>query len=326
MEVQSYGNRVHYAYSDRAAFEAWHDPIAAAQLAAFHKTGVSAINQRNLEKYQQELAAYNSRQANGSARFRAGAFAHGMTQQRDGTIGGFRGPFSFLDDMTEEVLFGKYQRFGGGDRGSLAMQSTIAAHEGGHVVVTGLTAFVALPEAAVSLTSFASFYRSMKTIDGALVLSREAQAQVELARSAWSVRQFGGGPSLRTGGAFPKGSGRAGTVVQRSPIGPANESFDSYADFLARFGPASQTYNRGMTWEHIVEQSMAGRLGAKRIYSTENTIPLPREINKAKADIYSRLVPGTNVTAREWLSTQSFEQQYQFEIDTLRSFGVTIAP
>jgi hypothetical protein len=82
-----------------------------------------------------------------------------------------------------------------------------------------------------------------------------------------------------------------------------------------------------MSWEHIVEQSMVGKFGARRIYNTKNTVPSPWEINKLKADYYSgfdEAVTGSRtMTIRNWLRTQTYEKQRAFGIQTLKTLGLT---
>ena len=56
-----------------------------------------------------------------------------------------------------------------------------------------------------------------------------------------------------------------------------------------------------------------------------NIIKLPHGKNTIHSKIsgfYSSKQPFTNgVTVREWLSTKSYEEQYEFGIETLKMFG-----
>jgi hypothetical protein len=48
-------------------------------------------------------------------------------------------------------------------------------------------------------------------------------------------------------------------------------------------------------------------------------------VHQQISGFYSSIQPFTNgQTVRQWLSTQSLEQQVQFGMDTLRRFGVSL--
>jgi hypothetical protein len=80
---------------------------------------------------------------------------------------------------------------------------------------------------------------------------------------------------------------------------------------------------------HIVEQtpSNIANFGAQVIHNTANAVPVAADIHIGQGSIsayYSSKVPriSGDQTIRQWLSGQSYDAQYQFGLDTLRSFGV----
>lgn len=101
------------------------------------------------------------------------------------------------------------------------------------------------------------------------------------------------------------------------------EGFESFAAFKNAKGKAGEGYN----WHHIVEQtpSNVNRFGAKRIHSTSNLIKIPGGKGSIHAKIsgyYSSKQPFTHgKTVREWLSTKSYREQYNFGLKQLKNFG-----
>ena len=72
-------------------------------------------------------------------------------------------------------------------------------------------------------------------------------------------------------------------------------------------------------WHHIVEQRAANaeQFGAEAIHNTANVAAISNEANQAIANYYSSKQLFTNgLTVRQWLETQSFDQQ--------RAFGLRI--
>ncbi|MEN1785784.1 MAG: RHS repeat-associated core domain-containing protein, partial [Bacteroidota bacterium] len=103
------------------------------------------------------------------------------------------------------------------------------------------------------------------------------------------------------------------------------QSFTSFSAFKRAMGPAGPD----KAWHHIVEQggNNISRFGARRIHNTKNLIKLPHGKGSIHAKIsgfYSSKQPFTKgETVRQWLSTQSYKQQYDFGIKTLKRFGWT---
>jgi hypothetical protein len=94
-------------------------------------------------------------------------------------------------------------------------------------------------------------------------------------------------------------------------------------------GPAGEGY----AWHHIVEQtaSNVARFGPDAVHSLDNVVRLPSgagSIHARLSGFYSSIQPAvtgsTTMTVRQWSSTQSFQQQYEFGIKVLQSFGVKL--
>lgn len=101
------------------------------------------------------------------------------------------------------------------------------------------------------------------------------------------------------------------------------QGFKSFAAFKKAMGAAGD----GLSWHHIVEQNPANiaKFGAEAIHNTDNLIKLPNGAGSIHAQIsgyYSSKQFFTGgKTVREWLSTQSYEYQYNFGIQKLKEFG-----
>ncbi len=81
----------------------------------------------------------------------------------------------------------------------------------------------------------------------------------------------------------------------------------------------------GNQWHHIVEQSQIGRSGftPQQIQNTANIIAVDAPTHAKISAYYSSMQYFTNgMTVREWLTGQSFQQQYDFGISILKQFGV----
>ena len=100
-------------------------------------------------------------------------------------------------------------------------------------------------------------------------------------------------------------------------------NFETFRQFKSVFGSAGE----GKAWHHIVEQTPGNiqKFGARSLQNTDNLIKLPHgpgTIHEKISAFYSSKPKFTNgLTVREWLSTQTFQQQYDFGIKTLKDFG-----
>ena len=101
------------------------------------------------------------------------------------------------------------------------------------------------------------------------------------------------------------------------------QGFKSFSAFKRAMGSAGE----GQAWHHIVEQTPGNiaKFGNQTIHNTTNLMKLPNGAGAIHARVsgyYSSIQPFTGgKTVRLWLSTQSFQAQYDFGLQTLRNFG-----
>jgi hypothetical protein len=77
-------------------------------------------------------------------------------------------------------------------------------------------------------------------------------------------------------------------------------------------------------WHHIVEQTPGNleRFGPEALHNTENVIRLDAEVHKRISAFYSSKQKATgDMVVRQWLRTQTYEQQREFGLSILRRFG-----
>lgn len=106
-----------------------------------------------------------------------------------------------------------------------------------------------------------------------------------------------------------------------SSSGNVYRAWESHRGLTKALGSAG----KGKQWHHIVEQTPGNvaRFGPEAIHNTENVIPLNEGTHRAISSYYSSTRSFTGGrTIREWLSTQSYEAQRAFGVQTLRDFGV----
>lgn len=103
----------------------------------------------------------------------------------------------------------------------------------------------------------------------------------------------------------------------------ASTGFKSFDDLKRVIGPAGE----GRAWHHIVEQTPANieKFGAEMIHSVGNVVSIPAGKGSLHAKIsayYSSKQYFTGgKTVREWLSTKSYEEQYEFGVRVINCFG-----
>jgi hypothetical protein len=80
----------------------------------------------------------------------------------------------------------------------------------------------------------------------------------------------------------------------------------------------------GNDWDHNVEQTMnRGKFPPQQIHSTENIIRLPKLFHEAKSGLYSSIQNYSKpYTVRQWLNSQTFEEQYDFGIGVYTNLGI----
>jgi hypothetical protein len=106
-------------------------------------------------------------------------------------------------------------------------------------------------------------------------------------------------------------------------------SFSSFNDFkkvsdddvVARRYPMAGSGNE---YHHIVEQGgdNSDNFTPEQLQSTKNIIPLPGPIHDLVSAHYSSEYDHSGRTVRDWLSGQSFDQQYQYGMETLHTLGI----
>ncbi len=99
------------------------------------------------------------------------------------------------------------------------------------------------------------------------------------------------------------------------------QGFDTFDDFKKAMGSAGPNKE----WHHIVEQSQIRKSGfsPRQIHNTKNIIAIDKTIHRQVSGYYNRILDFTNNTSvRNWLAGQSYQKQYEFGLQVLRSFGV----
>jgi hypothetical protein len=117
------------------------------------------------------------------------------------------------------------------------------------------------------------------------------------------------------GAMAPGGAAGAARGAQQA----AGQGFRSFSAFKRALGPAGP----GRQWHHIVEQGgNVERFGAGAIHNTSNLVRVDTAVHRQISGFYSSKQPFTGgQTVRQWLRSQSFDEQMQFGLDTLRRFG-----
>lgn len=121
-------------------------------------------------------------------------------------------------------------------------------------------------------------------------------------------------------GTLQRGMGPSSTLLDE--VRAKGIGFDSGRRLRAAMSPAT-----GEHIHHIVEQTPANvaRFGAQTIHNTANAVPVASTTHIGKGSIsayYSGKDVFTNgLRVREWLSTQSFDDQYRFGLRVLSDFG-----
>ena len=101
------------------------------------------------------------------------------------------------------------------------------------------------------------------------------------------------------------------------------EGFSSFSAFKRAHGPAGE----GMAWHHIVEQNPTNKaqFAPEALHNTNNVIKIEHgagSLHSKVSGFYSSKPPfAQGQTVRQWLNGQSYQQQYDFGIKTLKQFG-----
>ncbi len=152
--------------------------------------------------------------------------------------------------------------------------------------------------------------------EGLLKLSNDATFNEGLAQMRQGICQMVSGGITVATTTGPVAVGMVGALPGLAKLG-----FNSFRSFKGFFGGAG----RGKQWHHIVEQTPRNlvRFGKQRIHNRENMVAVEKSVHQAVSGIYSSKDPiAQGMTVREWLSSQSWEAQYNFGISILEDFGV----
>ena len=120
-------------------------------------------------------------------------------------------------------------------------------------------------------------------------------------------------------------------LASRTVISPRRlgQGYTTFGEFKRRVGAAGAE----QAWHHIVGQTTLNlqRFGAEAIHNTGNLVRLPHgkgSIHQEITNFYNSVQPDltgtTNITVREWIGTQSFEEQQDFGIRVILAFGGTV--
>jgi RHS repeat-associated protein len=103
--------------------------------------------------------------------------------------------------------------------------------------------------------------------------------------------------------------GAEGTALSTSI--PSIQYFNSFRAFKRQMGRAGDN----MDWHHIVEQNPANisQFGQRALQNTQNLVPIDRILHRRISALYSSIRPditgSTSQTVRQWLSSQSYQNQ-----------------
>lgn len=97
------------------------------------------------------------------------------------------------------------------------------------------------------------------------------------------------------------------------PKQPKFRAFKSFEAFKKEMGKIGPDHN----WHHIVEQTPSNvrRFGAEALHNTDNVIKMDAQLHQRISRLYSSIrsnITYTNLTVRQWLSTQPYEAQREF--------------
>jgi hypothetical protein len=106
------------------------------------------------------------------------------------------------------------------------------------------------------------------------------------------------------------------------PYAPAfQKGFASHRELVKYLGSAG----KGRAWHHIVEQTPVNiaRFGPERIHNINNIVNVPSgagALHNKISGFYSSKAPGGVGRIRDWVSSKSFKEQYEFGIKTMERF------
>ena len=112
-------------------------------------------------------------------------------------------------------------------------------------------------------------------------------------------------------------------VIKKVSDSP-DDAYSSYYKFKKNYGSAGEGYE----WHHIVEQNQIKKSGIDvvLVQNGNNIIPLDAPTHRLVSGYYSRIVPGTNTSFRDWIASKNFTYEEQEKIGeyVLEMFGVIV--
>ena len=117
-------------------------------------------------------------------------------------------------------------------------------------------------------------------------------------------------------------------LASRTVIPPrrSGQGFKTFSEFKRTVGAAGT----GQAWHHIVGQTTSNlqKFSAEAIHNTGNLVRLAhgkgsihQEITNFYNSVQPALTGSSDITVREWLSIQSFEEQQDFGVRVIKAFG-----
>ncbi len=186
--------------------------------------------------------------------------------------------------------------------------------------VRDLLASETIVDVGINLVGFIPFVGSLKYSDEVYTVVKHADDIEALIDNADEIYEAAQAVMKHGDEAYA-----AGKIVEVSRVADNfDEGFDSYSAFKRVHGSAGSGYE----WHHIVEQSQIGKSGfdTKLIQNAGNIIPLDAATHRKVSGYYSRLVPGTNMSFRDWIAYKgfSYEQQQKIGEYVLEIYGVKV--
>ena len=121
---------------------------------------------------------------------------------------------------------------------------------------------------------------------------------------------------------------RAQKLIKGGSKAVPNMGFDDFTSLKKYMGDPGD----GNAWHHIVEQSQIGKranFDANQVHNVNNIIAIPAGADSIHSKIsahYSSKFDFTDgLTVRDWLSTKSFDEQFEYGKELLEEYGEVIA-
>jgi hypothetical protein len=198
--------------------------------------------------------------------------------------------------------------------------STVGPNSVRIMVLVGTAAVggtLSLASKAPKLPGFGQVARTAEAAGGVRATTAAASAErIIVSASEGSVRAILPRNALAMSSQGSQASARAGAVVSKT-----YRAFKSFRAFKRAMGSAGE----GKNWHHVVEQHAGNvkRFGAEALHNTENVIKVETAVHTEISAFYSSSQPELGgMVVREWLRTQSYEQQRAYGLEILRRFGV----